>query len=201
MFTGIIETLGRIEAVDEVGGDRRMRIAAPGYLAGAGTGDSIAVNGVCLTAVTLDADYFVADLSAETLQATTAARWRQGDAINLERALTAGKALGGHLVVGHVDGVGTLLDRHGDARSTRMRFAAPAGLARYVARKGSICIDGVSLTVNEVSGATFGVNIIPHTLEHTTLGRLAAGAMVNLEVDLIARYLERLLEARDGTKD
>ena len=197
MFTGIIEALGRIASVETVGGDRRMRFQAPGYLKGRGLGDSIAVNGVCLTAVEFSDDHFIADLSAETLNLTTAGRWQAGQAVNLERALTPSKPLGGHLVSGHVDGVGRLVGKHEEARSWRMQFEAPAELARYIARKGSICIDGISLTVNEVEGSRFGVNIVPHTLTHTTLGGLAVGDPVNLEVDQIARYLERLLAARN----
>jgi len=196
MFTGIIEALGRIASVEVIGGDRRMRFEASGFLRGSGLGDSIAVNGVCLTAVEFSDDHFVADLSAETLNLTTAGRWQAGQAVNLERALTPSKPLGGHLVSGHVDGLGRLLGQHEEARSWRMQFEAPAELARYIARKGSICIDGISLTVNEVEGARFGVNIVPHTLTHTTLGALAVGDPVNLEVDQIARYLERLLAAR-----
>ncbi|AXQ29052.1 riboflavin synthase [Solimonas sp. K1W22B-7] len=197
MFTGIIEALGRIASVETVGGDRRMRFEAPGFLHGSGLGDSIAVNGVCLTAVEFSDDHFIADLSSETLNLTTASRWQAGQAVNLERALTPSKPLGGHMVSGHVDGLGWLLGRHEEARSWRMQFEAPAALARYIAQKGSICIDGISLTVNEVEGSRFGVNIIPHTLTHTTLGGLAAGDPVNLEVDQIARYLERLLAARN----
>jgi len=197
MFTGIIEAVGHIGRITEAGGDRRMRFEAPGYLAGTQLGDSIAVNGVCLTAIDCGPNHFDADLSAETLSLTTAGAWAAGTAVNLERALTPSKPLGGHLVSGHVDGVGRLLERSEDARSWRFRFEAPAALARYIARKGSICIDGVSLTVNDVEGSRFGVNIIPHTLSHTTLGGLAAGDPVNLEVDLVARYLERLLEGRE----
>jgi riboflavin synthase len=196
MFTGIVESLGRIASIEAVGGDTRMKFEAPGLLSGVQIGDSIAVNGVCLTAIAFDGEQFTADLSSETLDLTTAGRWQAGGRINLERALTPSKPLGGHMVVGHVDGLGTLIERFEDARSTRMRFELPAALARYVARKGSICIDGVSLTVNDVEGSRFGVNIIPHTLAHTTLGGLQPGQAVNLEVDLIARYLERLLEAR-----
>lgn len=200
MFTGIIESLGQIAEAAQVGGDRRMLIAAPaGYLKDAQLGDSIAVNGVCLTAVEFRKDGFAADLSAETLSATTAAQWSVGTAVNLERALTPSKPLGGHLVSGHVDGVGRLLKKFEEARSWRMVIEVPKELARYVARKGSICIDGVSLTVNEVSASTFGVNIVPHTMAHTTLGRLKEGDAVNLEVDQIARYLERLLAAREET--
>jgi len=196
MFTGLIEAQGRIVSTQTVGGDRRMVFEAPGYLAGANLGDSISVNGICLTAAALDGDRFTADLSAETLSLTTAGFWKPGRGVNLERALTLQKPLGGHLVSGHVDGIGRLLQKHEDARSWRMIFEAPVDLSRYIAGKGSICIDGVSLTVNEVEGQRFGVNIIPHTLEHTTLGTLASGDPVNLEVDLIARYLERLLAAR-----
>lgn len=200
MFTGIIETLGVIAESAAVGGDRRMLITAPaGYLDGANLGDSIAVNGACLTAVEFRQHGFVADLSAETLKATTAQHWTAGQPVNLERALTPSKPLGGHLVSGHVDGVGRLLKKFEEARSWRMSFEAPPALSRYVARKGSVCIDGVSLTVNEVSGSTFGVNIVPHTMAHTTLGRLLEGDAVNLEVDQIARYLERLLAAREET--
>lgn len=198
MFTGIIEGMGSIAEAKTVGGDSRMLIKAPaGYLDGAQLGDSIAVNGVCLTAVEFRDSGFVADLSAETLNATTAAKWTVGQAVNLEKALTPNKHLGGHMVSGHVDGVGQLISKHDDARSWRLEFEAPAALARYIARKGSICIDGISLTVNEVSGRRFGVNIVPHTMSHTNLGQLQAGSAVNLEVDLVARYLERLLTARE----
>ncbi|HVT34855.1 MAG TPA: riboflavin synthase [Nevskiaceae bacterium] len=198
MFTGIIEATGTLQQVAETGGDRRMTFVCAGPLLGAvKLGDSIAVNGVCLTATQHVAQGFVADLSAETLAATTAGAWRTGMAVNLELALTPAKPLGGHFVSGHVDGVGQLIEKHEDARSWRYTFEAPAALARYIARKGSITIDGVSLTVNEVSGRQFGVNIIPHTLQATTLGTLVAGAQVNLEVDLVARYLERLLAARE----
>lgn len=198
MFTGIIEAIGRITQAQPTGGDLRLHIESDSAaLRGIALGDSIACNGVCLTANVLLPQGFVADLSAETLGATTAQAWTVGQRLNLELALTPNKALGGHLVSGHVDGVGTLIERREDARSWRFLFEAPAALARYIARKGSITIDGVSLTVNEVSGARFGVNIIPHTLEHTTLDELKPGAKVNLEVDLIARYLERLITARE----
>jgi riboflavin synthase len=197
MFTGIVEALGRIDVVEETGGDRRMHIVtAGGYLDGVQPGDSIAVNGCCLTAVELLPRGFTADLSKETLGLTTAGAWRVGTAVNLERSLTPAKPLGGHMMAGHVDGVGTLLDKHEDARSWRLTFEAPQPLARYIARKGSIAIDGVSLTVNEVDKNRFGVNIIPQTWTHTTLGGVNAGGKVNLEVDLIARYLERLIEQR-----
>ena len=198
MFTGIIESVGRIRVIEPRGGDVRVGIeSADAYLAGVALGDSVAVNGICLTVREKFAQGFYADLSVETLQATTSGQWKEGRRVNLEQALTPSKPLGGHLVSGHVDGVGTLVEKHEEARSWRLRFAAPAELAKYIARKGSITIDGISLTVNEVEGSQFGVNIIPHTLSQTTLGDLAQGDAVNLEVDLIARYLERLLAARE----
>jgi len=197
MFTGIVEAQGRIEAVEEIGGDRRMTIVSAGdYLAGLQSGDSVAVSGVCLTAVRPLPGGFTADLSLETLNATTAGNWQVGSAVNLERALTPAKPLGGHLMSGHVDGVGVLAVKHEEARSWRLTFEAPQPLARYIARKGSIAIDGISLTVNEVDKTRFGVNIIPQTWTHTTLGGLRVGGPVNLEVDLIARYLERLIQER-----
>ena len=156
-------------------------------------GESIAVNGVCLTAVGLHADGFDTDVSVETLDVTTLKQAKQGDAVNLEPALRVGDALGGHLVSGHVDGIGVLISREEDARSIRMAFEVPADLARYIAKKGSVCVDGVSLTINEVSGNTFSLNIIPHTAEVTTMGGYVVGQAVNIEVDLIARYLERMI--------
>lgn len=198
MFTGIIESQGRITAIEPIGGDVRMQIVADdGYLGDVALGDSVAVNGICLTVRDRIEQGFSADLSLETLQATSSGSWTVGRRVNLEKALTPSKPLGGHLVSGHVDGIGRLVEMHEEARSWRMRFEVPSGLARYVARKGSITIDGISLTVNEVEGRAFGVNIIPHTRSHTTLGDLQQGDPVNLEVDLIARYLERLLAARD----
>lgn len=198
MFTGIVEAQGRLQTIETIGGDRRMTIATDGsYLDGVQLGDSVAVNGVCLTAVALPPQAFVADVSVETLDATTAAAWQVGRPVNLERALTTAKPLGGHLMSGHVDGVGRLLEKHEDARSWRLTFEAPAALARYIARKGSVAIDGVSLTVNAVDGVRFEINIVPHTWQNTTLGGLTPGDPVNLEVDLIARYLERLIEAKD----
>ena len=197
MFTGIVEALGTVVSAEKRGRDLRLVIEAPAaFLKRARLGDSIACSGVCLTVTDKRGARFGADVSVETLDLTTAGRWRVGTRLNLEPALTPAKPLGGHLVSGHVDGVGSLRSRKADARSVRMDFRMPKALARYVAKKGSICIDGVSLTVNEVSRGTagFGVNIIPHTLQHTTLGLLAPGDPVNLEVDLVARYLERLLK-------
>jgi riboflavin synthase len=197
MFTGIVEAIGRIDAAEIRDGDVRVVIEARRYFKGVRIGDSIAVSGICLTAVAIGKDRFSADLSSETLATTTAKKWRVGTLVNLERSLTPATPMGGHLVSGHVDGVGKLVKIGADGSAWRMRFEVPRSLARYVARKGSVCVDGVSLTVNEVARNRFDLMIIPHTLRHTTLGALEAGAAVNLEVDLIARYLERLLAARD----
>jgi riboflavin synthase len=194
MFTGIIETLGTIAAMEPRGGDLRLKVRAPGMdLADTQLGDSIAVNGVCLTVTALEGAQFAADVSRESLNVTTLGDLGVGDRVNLERALTLNTRLGGHLVSGHVDGVGELLSMQPDARSTRVRFRAPDALARYIAAKGSITIDGASLTVNGVNGATFDVNIIPHTWSLTRFSVYRVGTRVNLEVDLIARYLERLM--------
>lgn len=197
MFTGIIQALGIVEGIEARGGDMRLRVAL-GELAGNdfATGESIAVNGVCLTAIEPAATHLVADVSRETLDHTTLGGLAKGDKVNLEPALAAGDRLGGHLVSGHVDGVGTLLEKTEDARSWRFVFEAPQALAKYIARKGSICIDGISLTVNGVDDARFDVNIVPHTLAVTNLGSREPGDRVNLEVDVVARYLERLLEGR-----
>ncbi|HEY0674943.1 MAG TPA: riboflavin synthase [Immundisolibacter sp.] len=192
MFTGIIQTVGQVTAIDRRGGDARLRIVGLSLPDGT-LGESIAVSGVCLTAVEFIEDGFVADVSAETLACTTLGAWSVGQRVNLERALAVGERLGGHIVSGHVDGVGELVSRQADGRSQRFVLRAPAALARYIAAKGSITVDGVSLTVNTVIGAEFGVNIVPHTLTHTSLDALRAGSRVNLEVDLLARYLERLL--------
>ena len=194
MFTGIIKAKGSIGAMEKRGGDVRLRVTATELpWADYAVGDSLSVNGVCLTAVHLHDDGFDTDVSLETLDVTTLGQLESGDAVNLEPALRVGDALGGHLVSGHVDGIGKLLSRSDDARSIRMTFEAPSELARYIARKGSICVDGVSLTINEVSGNTFGLNIIPHTAEVTTMGSYEVGRAVNLEVDLLARYIERML--------
>jgi riboflavin synthase len=194
MFTGIVQDIGRVESLTARGGDVRLAIRVAHLdLARTAIGDSICVQGCCVTAVTLDSQVFAADLSRETLAVTTLGALAVGTAVNLEPALRAGDALGGHLVSGHVDGVATVISEATDARSTRVVIEVPAALARYIARKGSVAVDGVSLTVNEVAGARFGVNLIPHTREHTTLGGLAAGTRVNLEIDPVARYVERLL--------
>lgn len=194
MFTGIIEAVGTISALQGRGGDMRVTIRSGGLdLSDVKLGDSIAVNGVCLTAVALPGDGFVADVSGETLRRSAFTALKVGSRVNLEKALTPTTRLGGHLVSGHVDGVGELLSLHNDGRSVHMRIQAPAELAKYIAEKGSITVDGVSLTVNAVEGALFDLNIVPHTMQETTLVDFVAGQRINLEVDLIARYLERLL--------
>lgn len=195
MFTGIILAVGTIATIEKKGGDVRLTVSTGKLpLHNAELGDSIAVNGVCLTAVELGANSFSADVSNETLSRTTLQAAIIGTPVNLELALTPSTRMGGHIVSGHVDGIGTVLEKKPDGRSFRFKFKAPDALAKYIAEKGSICIDGISLTVNEVDGAAFSVNIVPHTLSETTLGRVDAGAKVNLEVDLLARYLERLLQ-------
>ena len=202
MFTGIIEGVGRLAAREPRGGDVRFSFAT-GSLPWLGErgedvrlGESIAVNGVCLTVVAFDAGSFQADASTETLALTTLGTLAEGAALNLERAMRPSDRLGGHLVSGHVDGIGRVLSVHGDARAQRWRFAAPAPLLKYVAKKGSICVDGVSLTVNAVDGEGFEVALIPHTVAHTRFAETAVGDAVNLEIDLVARYVERLLGAR-----
>jgi len=194
MFTGIIQAVGKVARTEPRGGDLRLTIATAKLdLSDVQLGDSIAVNGVCLTAVALPGDGFVADVSRESLTLTTLGDLKTGSAVNLEKALTLAARLGGHLVSGHVDGIGTVIARHDDARSVRFTIEAPAALARYIAHKGSITVDGTSLTVNAVDGARFELNIVPHTLAETIMDGYRAGSRVNLEVDLVARYLERLL--------
>ncbi|HET8551842.1 MAG TPA: riboflavin synthase [Gammaproteobacteria bacterium] len=193
MFTGIIQAIGEVTAMDLAHGDARIGITAPTLDFNAiHRGDSIAINGVCLTVTTLAPPHFGADVSGETLARTTFAGLARGDRVNLETAATPASLLGGHLVLGHVDGVGEVVARRDDARSVRLDIELPAALARYVTAKGSVAVDGISLTVNEASDNRFGVNIIPHTLEHTIIGGYAPGTRVNLECDIIARYLERL---------
>ncbi len=194
MFTGIIQAVGRVVATEAKGDDLRLCVDAGSLdLGGVSLGDSIAVSGVCLTVVDLAGQGFWADVSGETLARTGLGALAVGDAVNLEKALTLATPLGGHLVSGHVDGMGTVVDRRPEGRSVRFRIQAPDELARYIAEKGSICVDGVSLTVNAVRGAEFDVNIVPHTMIRTTLGELQPGGLVNLEVDIVARYLERLV--------
>jgi riboflavin synthase len=197
MFTGIIEGVGRLQAHESRGGDVRFTFAIGSLpFEDVRLGESIAVNGVCLTVVAFDAGSFQADASNETLSLTTLGALATGAALNLERAMRPSDRLGGHLVSGHVDGLGRVLSVHEDARAQRWRFAAPASLLKYIAKKGSICVDGVSLTVNEVDDEGFEVALIPHTVAHTRFAETRVGDAVNLEIDLVARYVERLLGAR-----
>jgi riboflavin synthase len=194
LFTGIVQDVGRVQLLEPRGGDVQMVIELNRLdPAGIRIGDSICVEGCCLTATELLGRAFAADVSRETLSLTTLGDFRPGTPVNLEPSLKAGDALGGHLVSGHVDGVATITSISGDARSQRLKISVPADLSRYIARKGSVAVNGVSLTVNEVEGSEFGVNIIPHTQAVTTLGTLTVGARVNLEIDQVARYVERLL--------
>jgi riboflavin synthase len=193
MFTGIIQALGKISRIDKSADSARIEISAGGLdLGDVKLGDSIAVSGPCLTVIEFDADSFAVDVSTETLERTTLGSKRVGTAVNLEKALRLSDRLGGHLVSGHVDGVGRVVERAAVDGYVRFRIDAPQALAKYFAEKGSVSVDGVSLTVNAVSGTTFELMIIPHTLQETTLGSLAGGDPVNLEIDLVARYLERL---------
>lgn len=194
MFTGIVQDVGRVVSRETRGGDVRLVIAFDRLEpSGISIGDSICVQGCCLTAVELHDRTFAADVSNESLSLTTLGDLTPGSPVNLEPSLKAGDPLGGHLVSGHVDGIAEIAAIGGDARSTRIEISVPSALSRYIARKGSVAIDGVSLTVNEVQGAMFGINLIPHTQMVTTLGTLSVGARVNMEVDQIARYVERLL--------
>ena len=196
MFTGIIEAVGRIASCTRLKDDMHLVIDTQSLdTSDVVLGDSIAVNGVCLTVVALDGKKFGADVSAETLANTTLGKLKQGQRVNLEKALTPSSRLGGHLVSGHVDGVGKILRRNTEGQSERFQLEAPRALARYIARKGSICVDGISLTVNQVEGGVFDLNIVPHTLANTTMADYVEGMEVNLEVDIIARYLERMLQA------
>jgi riboflavin synthase len=197
MFTGIVTALGTVRAITPLGGsaDMRLTMAAPWPdTASLAVGASIGCSGCCLTAVEIGSDWFAADASAETLSRTTLGRWRTGTRVNLERSLRLGDELGGHLVSGHVDGIGEVLSATAEHGSSRFVFRVPAGLARFIAMKGSIAVDGVSLTVNEVTDDTFGVNIIPHTASVTGFGTLRPGDAVNLEIDMLARYVARLAE-------
>ena len=198
MFTGIIKAKGTITAAEQRGGDVRLTVRSGGLpWHDFEVGESIAVNGVCLTAVALHDDGFDTDVSNETLDVTALGNLDVGSDVNLEPSLSLGERLGGHLVSGHVDCTGTVVSQGADARSIRLQIRIPDAYARYVARKGSVCVDGVSLTVNEVSGNTFDLNIIPHTAAVTIIGDYVEGTVVNIEVDLLARYIERLLQRDD----
>lgn len=197
MFTGLITDVGRVRAVTSAG-DRRIEIETSFPIAEIELGASIACSGVCLTAIEFGDNWFAVEASEETTSKTTVGDWQAGDALNLERSLRIGDELGGHLVFGHVDGVAKIAERRTDGDSIRFSILAPDDLAPYIASKGSVALSGVSLTVNEVDGNRFGVNIIPHTADATTLGKLSAGDRVNLEIDMLARYVARQLEARKG---
>ena len=197
MFTGLITDVGRVRAVTSVG-DRRIEIETSFPIAEIELDASIACSGVCLTASEFGDNWFAVEASEETTSKTTVGDWQAGDALNLERSLRIGDELGGHLVFGHVDGVAKIAERRTDGDSIRFSILAPDDLAPYIASKGSVALSGVSLTVNEVDGNRFGVNIIPHTADATTLGNLSAGDRVNLEIDMLARYVARQLEARKG---
>ncbi|MET0616748.1 MAG: riboflavin synthase [Luteibacter sp.] len=201
MFTGIIQAVGRIARLEPRGGDVRLVVdTAPLDMTDVALGDSIAVSGVCLTVIDFDAKSFAADVSNETLAHTTLGKHKAGDPVNLEKALRLADRLGGHLVSGHVDGTGKVVSVVPDGRSQRWTFEVEAGLSRYIAHKGSVCIDGTSLTVNEVGGNRFGVNLIPHTVEHTAFSARRPGDSVNIEVDVVARYVERLLASGDAPR-
>lgn len=194
MFTGIISAIGNVVGLEPRGGDVRLTIETGSLrLADVSLGDSIACNGACLTAVELTGQGFIADVSVETLNLTTIGNWNAGSRVNLEKAMQATDRFGGHIVSGHVDGIGEVVAFEGDARSWRFRLRAPRDIAKYIAHKGSITVDGTSLTVNVVEGSEFELNIVPHTMLHTVIGGYKVGTKVNLEVDLVARYLERLL--------
>jgi riboflavin synthase len=192
MFTGIVTDLGRVRVLEKRG-DTRIEIETAYDTSTIDLGASIACSGPCLTVVEKGPGWFAVDASAETMARTTLGDWVEGTAVNLERAMCVGDELGGHIVSGHVDGTAAVLDTSPEGDSVRFRFAAPEAFERYISPKGSVALDGVSLTVNEVDGATFGVNIIPHTLQRTTFETLGAGDRVNFEVDTIARYVARLL--------
>ncbi|MEG3617377.1 riboflavin synthase [Magnetovibrio sp. PR-2] len=205
MFTGIVTDMGRVRSVSTTGeGDgegRRFEIETGLDLSDLDIGASIAHAGACMTVVDKGADWYAIEVSAESLSKTTLGAWTEGERINLERAMRLGDELGGHMVGGHVDGVGEVVSREPEGDSVRFKFQSPEGLAKYLAPKGSITIDGVSLTVNEVEGPVFGINVIPHTQEVTTIGDLQAGDMVNLEIDMLARYVARLLGQEDKEQD
>jgi len=201
MFTGIIEAIGTVASLGRHQGDWRLGINVGKLdMSDVSLGDSIAVNGCCLTVVQMDAGHFLADVSNETMEYTTFGKLSPGSAVNLEKAMRANDRFGGHFVSGHVDGVGEIYEQTPDGQSIRLKIMLPENIARYVAAKGSICMDGISLTVNEVDACSCGVNVIPHTQDHTIIGSYVKGQLVNLEVDVIARYLERLMSDNSGAQ-
>lgn len=200
MFTGIVESIGKVESLERIQDEWRLTLASADLdLSDVKLGDSIAVSGCCLTVVELGNTGFSADVSNETLRCTTLGEFRRGSRVNLEKAMLASDRFGGHIVSGHIDGVGELVSSTNEGKSIKLVFAAPENLTKYIAAKGSICIDGTSLTVNEVEGRQFAINIIPHTQEQTVSGAYQPGQKVNLEVDLIARYLEKLFSGNEST--
>ena len=201
MFTGIIEAIGSVARLQQLGSDWRLAINSEKLdLSDVVLGDSIAVNGCCLTVVELEENIFSADVSNESMRCTALGEFKEGTRVNLEKAMLASGRLGGHIVSGHVDGVGTLIESTEDGASISLVYEAPKEIAKYIAGKGSVCIDGISLTVNEVSGQNFTVNVIPHTQTETIIGDYKTGQNVNLEVDLIARYLERLFQGANSNE-
>ena len=194
MFTGIIEAIGKIELIEDIDEDKRFKFESGSLnLSDVKVGDSISVNGVCLSIVELQENGFSADVSVETLSCTTFNEFATGDKVNLEKALMLSSRLSGHMVSGHVDGKGVIKEKYTDARSERLVIYFPVELGKYICKKGSLCVDGVSLTINEVNEATFSVNIIPHTNEETIFSSYVKGKQVNLEVDIVARYMESLM--------
>ena len=198
MFTGLVEELGRVTARDDLGDSVRLSVAGPLVTTDTRPGDSVAVNGVCLTAVEVSGDSFSADVMKETLVRSSLGGLAEGHPVNLERAAALGDRMGGHLVQGHVDGTGVVLERIPGERWELVRISLPSALARYLVEKGSITVDGISLTVVEADADSFTVSLIPETLARTTLGSSSVGAVVNLEVDVVAKYVEKLLAARSG---
>ena len=201
MFTGIIEAVGRVISSSQTGGDVRLKIATQGLdMSDVKLGDSIATSGVCLTVIDFGPDWYAADVSLETIQRTTLTHWTTGTQVNLEKALLPTTRLGGHLVSGHVDGLGEITVKRQDARSLYFEVKAPDELAKYLAQKGSITVDGISLTINHLTGATLSLNLVPHTAQQTNINNWQVGSRVNLEVDVLARYLERLLLGDQAAK-
>ena len=193
MFTGIIESLGKVESLQSIGGDIRLRIATELDMSDVHLGDSIATNGICLTVIAWGGNWYEADVSRESLSRTTLGQWKVGQAVNVEKAMLPTTRFGGHIVSGHVDAVGEITLVRSDARSIYFEVTAPVSIAKYLAEKGSVTVDGVSLTINHLRGNVLSLNLIPHTAERTNIGTWKVGSKVNLEVDVLARYIERLL--------